>query len=1126
VHRGRRGSSARRAGARAASGLTPAPRPGAGCLSAVRELCFPPTETAQGGDAMAIAPAPGTSDPVDFDAVFQAEREYIAARRRETSADAVKDDLVGLALSGGGIRSATTNLGILQTLSRIDLLRHVDYLCTVSGGGYIGGCLSALLSISHASVQNPQPNQNAHDIAPPNEPFFTTTWERFPFRESVSPEPDRAELENWPGALSGKAQVRHLRTHGNFLIARKGIFARETLRAVGTLLAGILYHVVIVLLALFVIAAAYMAISAWLAPGVCLKLHEPGLYTAGDPRCGVKAEDARMMERAKDPRSALVRAVSRDVSTDTVWRHLTRNASSLSAAARDAGMRQSPLAALGRAAAIGAGLGIVGYLIFWTIIAGERPTVTLKEGESEDDAFARNAVRIVAWTAVGSIIYWVVTIRNDVSDGHGLPPGDPLLWMFLPAAMVAGMWAVALAATLLLATGEYVSSWCEGTTLEPFGVRCGRLWSRPARALSGALFALSTYALVLTMACAVFPLAIYALPGSSWNLGLGAVVSAVASRLLAGMLTKEGAVRRVPFGLIRALLGLVVGAFLVLVLLLLASLLARSGDAMALLACIAGGAGFVFLLLGFFVNSNKVALHYFYRDRLIETYLRTEVVETEARPAGGVRNFMRVRHDTTEMRLSDLHGSAEQGSTAPYQLISAAINIADQKDLTRKDRKSGYFLFSKLYCGSVHTGYLRTRDYAGGGTKLARAMTISGAAFASAMGYQTFFAQAFASTMFNIRLGYWMDNPADEPTILRYRRTREWLVFWPWQLLKEMLSWTNARTRLVNLSDGGHTGDNVGIYPLLQRGCKIIIACDAEADGALSFGSFTEALRQAYVDLNVDVDIDLSMIRPDPKTGLSKSHCAVGRIRYPDDPKRRCWLIYLKNSRTGDEPEPVRNYATDHPAFPHETTLDQFFTDDQFESYRALGRHIAEQTFAPWPLIWTIPGDQRWHALQRHHSPFGAADHPDFQRTAAQFVAIEREFVDHLAYYEECYFAGPAYAGPLPSTAALRRLVMAQATLMEDVYLTLNLRHYANAPDNRGWMNVFRLWARSATFRQEMKAIETNFSESFVVFYRNFIKNKQPLETEPIPHPWDSIEPGIFLDAGLRELGTVAPWRL
>src|SRR5436190_19230380 len=53
---------------------------------------------------------------------------------------------VGLALSGGGIRSATFSLGVLQAMARLDQLRFVDYLSAVSGGGYIGSCAASLLS--------------------------------------------------------------------------------------------------------------------------------------------------------------------------------------------------------------------------------------------------------------------------------------------------------------------------------------------------------------------------------------------------------------------------------------------------------------------------------------------------------------------------------------------------------------------------------------------------------------------------------------------------------------------------------------------------------------------------------------------------------------------------------------------------------------------------------------------------------------------------------------------------------------------------------------------------------------------------------------------------------------------
>lgn len=97
-----------------------------------------------------------------FEEVQEAESEWLKVRRKyaqimeEEDADSEKQkkpsrkDLhlqtMGLALSGGGIRSATFNLGLLQALERYGLLRCVDYLSTVSGGGYIGSCFTWFMS--------------------------------------------------------------------------------------------------------------------------------------------------------------------------------------------------------------------------------------------------------------------------------------------------------------------------------------------------------------------------------------------------------------------------------------------------------------------------------------------------------------------------------------------------------------------------------------------------------------------------------------------------------------------------------------------------------------------------------------------------------------------------------------------------------------------------------------------------------------------------------------------------------------------------------------------------------------------------------------------------------------------
>ena len=97
--------------------------------------------------------------PVRFERVLSEELDLIGKARRhydvalepmENAAEEVgatvrarAANLCGLALSGGGIRSATFNLGVIQALARHRLLARFDYLSTVSGGGYIGAWLSA-----------------------------------------------------------------------------------------------------------------------------------------------------------------------------------------------------------------------------------------------------------------------------------------------------------------------------------------------------------------------------------------------------------------------------------------------------------------------------------------------------------------------------------------------------------------------------------------------------------------------------------------------------------------------------------------------------------------------------------------------------------------------------------------------------------------------------------------------------------------------------------------------------------------------------------------------------------------------------------------------------------------------
>jgi len=99
------------------------------------------------------------------------------------------------------------------------------------------------------------------------------------------------------------------------------------------------------------------------------------------------------------------------------------------------------------------------------------------------------------------------------------------------------------------------------------------------------------------------------------------------------------------------------------------------------------------------------------------------------------------------------------------------------------------------------------------------------------------------------------------------------------------------------------------------------------------------------MDRAVNIEIDVDDIRPD-KEGISNRHYALGRIDYGRG--EYGWLIYIKSSLTGREDESVWKYRAVQKEFPHQSTGDQFFDEEQFESYRALGYHMATETFENW----------------------------------------------------------------------------------------------------------------------------------------------------------------------------------
>ena len=165
------------------------------------------------------------------------------------------------------------------------------------------------------------------------------------------------------------------------------------------------------------------------------------------------------------------------------------------------------------------------------------------------------------------------------------------------------------------------------------------------------------------------------------------------------------------------------------------------------------------------------------------------------------------------------------------------------------------------------------------------------------MGMTTIPSLVLIMTLLNVRLGYWLPNPncvrASNHWWRRRYKKKPGLVY----LLQEMWGGPNAARSYVNVSDGGHV-ENLGVYELLRRHCKFIIACDAEADPDHHFSSLARVIRFARIDWGFDIEIDLDDLRKD-EDGLSAKSWALGKIRYSEDEVG--YLLYIKASVTGNE---------------------------------------------------------------------------------------------------------------------------------------------------------------------------------------------------------------------------------
>ena len=362
----------------------------------------------------------------------------------------------------------------------------------------------------------------------------------------------------------------------------------------------------------------------------------------------------------------------------------------------------------------------------------------------------------------------------------------------------------------------------------------------------------------------------------------------------------------------------------------------------------------VLVLLSFWfgsrININRFSMHGVYRNRLARAFIGT------ARPPDERKPDAYTRFDPGDnVRMQDLYlGKEQRGHLFP--VVNVTLNLLEGAPSGWAERKAAPFTFTPLRAGAACLGerdanhdpagsYVRIADYAGlehdagledvkGGITLGTAMTISGAAVSPDMGYHSSPATSFLMTLFNVRLGAWLPNPS---VAQRWSPAKPSNALRP--LFNEMLGRANDKRRDIYLSDGGHF-DNLGLYEMLRRQCRRIVVIDADCDPDYHYADLGRALRMAAIDMNVKVDFIAPVIKGEASLNATG---AVARITYHD--KTRGLLLYLKPWRPQYMSADVLAYWADHNDFPHETTIEQFFEESQFESYRALGEQIVGQAF-------------------------------------------------------------------------------------------------------------------------------------------------------------------------------------
>jgi hypothetical protein len=812
--------------------------------------------------------------------------------------DASGTDLTALCLSGGGIRSASFALGVMQTLARFGLLGQFHYLSSVSGGGYIASWLSL--------------------------------WRRL--------SPDTIVFESLDAAMhtgDEAAQITGIRADSNYLTPQLGLLSADTWTVFALYLRNLLLN--------WLLFAPFF-MGCLMVPRLCVML----LASTGEIGWNESAFRAACLLGGILVAVALSFAVygrfrkQGDWLTDkrfivTVLYPLAASGATFTFAAVLAGeFHYAPFAGQPARDHLlwGLAAGALIYFFAWFIgrmSSRSRASPVDRPIEKKDVAF---------WTLSGGVVGLIVSIgMAQIVSGMSGGVATPDAVGPVAAVEVLGLsgFVVAYLAGELLYVG--LASFSHKGDMDREWLARSSGWLSAAAISWTVISAIAVFAPLLLHADIPHKAQIEWLKLNTL-LGAGGVSGFVT--LILGWSNKTSATqgtRSAKGAPLMRIAGIAAVIFAVSIAALLALFderleLAVKGALQIWRPLVIDGALLISLigiafLLSTVVNVNRFSLHALYRNRLVRAFL------------GSARAGLRTPDPFTgfdaadNQRLAEMRPQSNQNRL--FHVINAALNIVASKNEAWQERKAESFAMTRLSCGNPYVRYRRTKYYGHPkkGISLGTAVAISGAAVSPNQGYNSSRLIGFLLMLFNVRLGWWLGNPK----MGSYALAGPTFSLTP--ALRELAGDTTDDSEWIYLSDGGHF-ENLGLYEMIRRRCRRIVVSDAGCDPTCSFEDLGNAVRKIYIDFGVSIDFEKLEIKARQNPPVPGIRFAIGSIKYPGS-SREGWLLYLKPTyQATTERADIRSYASSSPEFPHESTTDQWFSESQLESYRALGASIAE----------------------------------------------------------------------------------------------------------------------------------------------------------------------------------------